>query len=70
MALDLIGVGAGELMANPFASDSARQLVQVQRNLQPLLAGHASVEFELALEGRIGVHKNCALTAGVGYVAK
>ena len=58
-ALDLIGVGVGELLANPFAGDVARQFVQIERDPQSLFACHRSIKFELSLEGRVGVHRAC-----------
>jgi hypothetical protein len=49
-AFDFSRVGFGMLSADPFAGNVARQLVQTQRDGQPLFARHQTVAFNLFVQ--------------------
>ena len=55
-SLDFRGRGLGMLVANPFPSEIAGQIVEAQPNRKPLFPRHAAVSFQLFFKCSRGVH--------------
>jgi hypothetical protein len=51
MSFDFLVAGVGKLSPDSLAGNVARQGVQLESRLKPLLAGHRPIAFDLMLEG-------------------
>ena len=54
VTFDFCRIRGRELPADPLTGYSARELVQVKRNLQTLLTRYRTISFDLLLQGSFG----------------
>ena len=60
----------GKLASNSFPRDIAGELVEVQRDLESLLAGHRPVTFDLLFESRFWSHGTGAFRVGSDHAER
>jgi hypothetical protein len=56
MLFNFVGRGVGKLMPNPRPGNIASEFMKIQRDLEPLFAGHCPISFDLQFERRLSVH--------------